>query len=67
MTASDGEMTLLSSMKSPKCESSSSPIGVSSEIGSLAILRTLRTLSSGSSIFSAISSGVGSRPSSCTR
>jgi len=30
-------------------------------MGSLAILRTLRTLSSGSSIFSAISSGVGSR------
>ena len=30
--------------------SSSSPIGVSSEIGSLAILRTLRTLSTGSSI-----------------
>ena len=67
MTASAGETTLLSSMKSPRCESSSSPIGVSSEIGSLAIFRTLRTLSSGSSIFSAISSGVGSRPSSCTR
>ena len=67
MTASAGEITLLSSMKSPRCESSSSPIGVSSEIGSFAILRTLRTLSSGSSIFSAISSGVGSRPSSCTR
>ena len=36
-------------------------------MGSLAIFRTLRTLSSGSSIFSAISSGVGSRPISCTR
>ena len=29
MTASAGEITLLSSMKSPRCESSSSPIGVS--------------------------------------
>ena len=62
-----GEMIDLSSMKSPRCESSSSPIGVSSEIGSFAIFRTLRTLSSGSSMRSAISSGVGSRPSSWTR
>ena len=67
MTASDGEISVLSSMKSPRCESSSSPMGVSRLMGSLAILRTLRTLSSGSSIFSAISSGVGSRPNSCTR
>ena len=36
-----------SSMKSPRCESSSSPIGVSSEMGSCAILRTLRTLATG--------------------
>ena len=34
-------------MKSPRWLSSSSPIGVSSEIGSLAILRTIRTLSTG--------------------
>src|SRR5258708_6424777 len=34
-------------MKSPRCESSSSPIGVSSDNGSLAILSTLRTFSSG--------------------
>src|SRR5207245_10443047 len=34
ITASDGETTALSSMKSPRCESSSSPIGVSSEIRS---------------------------------
>ena len=67
MIASTGETTLLSSMKSPRWLSSSSPIGVSRVIGSLAILRTLRTLSTGSSIFSAISSGVGSRPSSWTR
>ena len=38
------------------------PTGVSSEIGSLAILRTFRTLSKGISILLAISSGVGSRP-----
>ena len=37
----------LSSMKSPRCESSSSPIGVSRLIGSLAIFITLRTFSSG--------------------
>src|SRR5579872_6817146 len=34
MTASAGDTTLLSSMKSPKCESSSSPIGVSRLMGS---------------------------------
>ena len=53
-------------MKSPRFESSSSPIGRSSEIGSCAALRMLFTLSTGSSSRSAISSGVGSRPSSCT-
>jgi len=53
-------------MKSPRCESSSSPIGVSIEIGSLAIFMTLRILSSGMSIFLASSSGVGSRPISCS-
>ncbi len=53
-------------MKSPRCESSSSPIGVSIEIGSLAIFRTLRTLSSGISMRPASSSGVGSRPISCS-
>ncbi|SSH40017.1 Uncharacterised protein [Acinetobacter baumannii] len=49
-------------MKSPRCESSSSPIGVSMEIGSLAIFSTLRILSSGMSMRSPSSSGVGSRP-----
>jgi hypothetical protein len=49
-------------MKSPRCESSSSPTGVSSDSGSFAILRTLRTFSSGMPSFSASSSGVGSRP-----
>src|SRR6266542_3974369 len=66
MTASAGFCMVLSSMKSPRCESSSSPIGVSSEIGSWAILRTFRTFEAGMSIFLAISSEVGSRPSSCT-
>ena len=59
---SAGETMLRSSMKSPRCESSSSPMGVSIEIGSFAILSTLRTFSSGISIRSASSSGVGSRP-----
>ena len=40
ITASDGEVMLLSSMKSPRWLSSSSPIGVSREMGSFAILRT---------------------------
>src|SRR5271157_2758600 len=66
MTASAGEMTPRSSMKSPKCESSSSPIGVSREIGSWAIFKTLRTFTTGISMRLAISSEVGSRPYSCT-
>ena len=53
-------------MKSPRCESSSSPTGVSRLIGSLAIFSTLRTFSSGMASFSASSSGVGSRPISCS-
>src|SRR5688572_21377962 len=61
-----GDSTEVSSMKSPRCESSSSPIGVSIEIGSFAILSTLRTLSSGISMRTASSSGVGSRPISCS-
>ena len=65
VAASTGEVMLLSSMKSPKCESSSSPIGVSIEIGSLAIFSTLRTLTSSISRRSPSSSGVGSRPISC--
>ena len=64
IAASTGMTAFLSSMKSPRCESSSSPIGVSREIGSLAIFITLRTFSSGIDRRSAISSGVGSRPCS---
>ena len=61
-----GDTAFLSSMKSPRCESSSSPMGVSSEIGSWAIFMILRTLEAGRSMRSPISSAVGSRPSSCT-
>ena len=57
-----GESIELSSIKSPKLESSSSPMGVSIEIGSLAIFSTLRIFSSGISMRSPSSSGVGSRP-----
>src|SRR5688572_603537 len=56
----------LSSIRSPSCESPFSPIGVSSEIGSCISLRAFRTLSTDVSIFFAISSVVGSRPSSRT-
>ena len=45
--------------------SSSSPIGVSIEIGSLAIFMILRILSSGISIFSASVGASGSKPNSC--
>ncbi len=43
MTASDGDTTRRSMMKSPRCDSSSSPTGVSSEMGSCAMRKTLRT------------------------
>src|SRR6266853_3634791 len=61
IAASSGSTAFLSSMKSPRCESSSSPIGVSRLIGSLAIFSTLRTFSKGMPSFSASSSGVGDR------
>ena len=64
--ASPGSLTCSSAIKSLSCESSSSPIGVSSEIGSLAIFSTLRTLYKGIPRSSDNSSAVGSRPSSCT-
>ena len=60
--ASIGAIVPVSSIKSPKCESSSSPIGVSIEIGSFDILRIFRILSSGISIFSASVAGSGSEP-----
>src|SRR5262245_63034992 len=53
ITASIGSTAPLSSMKSPRCEPSSSPIGVSSDRGSFTVLRTLRTFSSGMPSFPA--------------
>ena len=66
IAASIGRIAFLSSMKSPRWLSSSSPIGVSRLIGSLAIFSTFRTFSSGIASLSASSSGVGSRPISCS-
>ena len=63
-TDSIGETTFLSSINSLFDYLSTSPIGVSIEIGSLAIFKTFLTLSMGRLILFAISSGVGSRPSS---
>ncbi len=62
---SAGAGAFSSSMKSPRWLSSSSPIGVSSDTGSCAILMISRTLLSLMPISFAISAGVGSRPSSC--
>ena len=64
--ASTGETSCRFSMKSPRWPSSSSPIGVSSEIGCWANLRAFCTVATGRSNRVAISSDVGSRPSSCT-
>ena len=59
ISASEGDTADLSSIKSPICESSSSPTGVSKEIGSLEIFKTLWTLSKDISMRSATSSGNG--------
>ena len=58
IAASIGAVLASSSMKSPRWESSSSPIGVSIEIGSLAIFMILRILSSGISILLGQDAGV---------
>jgi len=60
--ASAGARAFRSSMKSPRWESSSSPIGVSKETGSWEILRISSTFSGPISMANPISSGVGSRP-----
>src|SRR5439155_172429 len=60
--ASSGVSVFSSSTKSPSSESSSSPIGFSSETGCCAIRRISRTSSVDISSSSAISSGRGSRP-----
>ena len=62
--ASLGAVASLSSTKSPRWESSSSPMGVSSETGSWETLVISRTFSGVMPISSAISSSAGSRPSS---
>ena len=59
-------MASSSSMKSPSWESSSSPMGVSRLTGSWLILRISRTFCGVMPISAAISSGVGSRPMSCS-
>ena len=64
--ASDGASVPLSSMKSPRWLSSSSPMGVSRETGSWEILIISRTFSGMTSMPSPISSLVGSRPYSWT-
>ena len=61
-----GESAEVSSMKSPKLESSSSPMGRSSEMGSRLAFITAFTLSTGICSLRATSSAVGSRPYSCT-
>ena len=71
-TASTGVTASSSSMKSPSCESSSSPTGVSRLTGSWLILMISRTFCGVVPISAAISSAVGSRPrlacsSRCTR
>ena len=63
---SNGDSAWSSSTKSPSSESSSSPIGFSSETGCCAIRRISRTSSVVISSSSAISSGRGSRPSRWT-
>jgi len=61
-----GATLVWSSMKSPRCASSSLPTVASSEIGSLEIRRIARIFSSGISIFRARSAGSGSCPVSCS-
>src|SRR5260370_101845 len=61
MAASDGDSTFLSSMKSPRWASSSSPIGVSKDSGCCAIFLVRRTASTGRSIRRPTSSEVGFR------
>ena len=66
LAASLGSEASSSGIKSPRWESSSSPIGVSRLTGSCAILRMSRTFSTGMFISAAISSALGSWPSSCS-
>ena len=63
---SNGDSACWSCTKSPSSDSSSSPIGFSSEIGCWAMRWMSRTSSMLISSSSAISSGRGSRPRRCT-
>src|SRR3989442_1296959 len=63
---SSGASACSSCTKSPSSDSSSSPIGFSSETGSCDMRRISRTSSVVISSSSAISSGLGSRPRRCT-
>ena len=65
MAESSGSSCDGSSRRSPMRRSSSSPTGVSSEIGSREMCCTCHTLLSGISRCSASSAGVASRPFSC--
>ena len=64
MTASTGEPTQRSSMRSPRADSPSRPTGVSRETGSREMVLSFWTFSTGISIRRPISSFVGVRPSS---
>ncbi|CPU65640.1 Uncharacterised protein [Mycobacteroides abscessus] len=66
LTASAGTMASESSMRSPNSESPSSPSGVCSEMGSRPYFWTSTTFSGVMSSSLASSSGVGSRPRSCS-
>ena len=65
--SSIGPSMLVSGRKSPSVESSSSPIGVSSDTGCKDIFRVSLTFCGVVSMWTAISSGVGSRPYSWTK
>src|SRR5258706_190035 len=64
ITASTGEPTQRSSIKSPSADSPSRPTGVSSDTGSREMVLSFWTFSTGISIRREISSLVGARPSS---
>ena len=64
IACSNGASAFVSSIKSPKLLSSSSPTGVSRDTGSFEIFKTFLTFSKGITNFSANSSGVASLPNS---
>ena len=64
IACSKGAKAFVSSIKSPRLLSSSSPTGFSNETGSFYIFKTFLTLSKGILSFCANSSGVASLPNS---